>query len=100
MNEPTIPPVRLDWSGAVVVELRHAIRSDMPFRGPEHQAPKGRQDGWCNPNGAISVETPGGRLGVKPAECVRWRYAHDDVWFRWLRCAWMPECVAGREEGP
>lgn len=98
MNEPTIPTVRLDWSGAVVVELRHAIRSDFGA-GRLLQAGAGFHDGWCNPNGALSVDTPSGRLGVKPAECVRWRYVGTDVWFRWLRCAWAPERVAGREEG-
>lgn len=85
---------RKDWSGEVVVCLRHHIRSEWP--GSTAAAASGEQKGRANPHGAISVGIDGGRqLGAKPADILWWRYADSEVRFVWVLSAWMPESIAG-----
>lgn len=82
--------MRDDWSGEIVVCLRHPIRSEWP--GSAAAATSGEQKGRANQHGAISVETAsGGLLGAKPPEILWWRYVGSTCRFLWVRSAWMPE---------
>ena len=78
--------VRCNWTGAIEVELRHAIRSDWPASlfGPVLRADAGLHPGVSNQHGAVSVLVDGGKtLGAFPAEVVRWRYQDSPAWFVW-----------------
>lgn len=86
---------RTDWSGDVVVCLRHRIQSDLPaFTGPAVTADAGAVEGESNPNGAISVRTRAGLLGARPSEIAWWHYVGSNVRFVWVRAAWMPQDLA------
>jgi len=101
-----------DWSGDVVVCMNQHVRSDLPgiVRAREMWAGPGEHRGEANGHGALCVQTPGGLLGVKPAEVSWWRYAGETRRYVWSvqRHHWVPadelhvqlaEVVAGQASG-
>lgn len=71
-------------------KLLHRVEADFPFLAPGCWANAGVYEAKLNKYGAVSIETPGGLLGIKPDEfewIAPWNVG-DVLWVRetWARC--------------
>jgi hypothetical protein len=67
------------------IRLTSSVHADFPFSVDGRANPGGEVRAYMNHYGAVSIETPGGLLGVKPAEFT-WVHGRPDTWHTGTTC--------------